>query len=556
MSGDWQAGFGQFVIVIALGGVTVPCWESMVSAQQIIPDETLGAESSVVTPDNINGMESDRISGGATRGSNLFHSFREFNIGEDRGGYFENPAAIENIFSRVTGSDPSNILGTLGVLGNANLFFLNPNGILFGPNASLDVRSSFLATTADSILFPDERQFSAANPQAQPLLTVNVQQLIGLQFEGREGTISNQGILALDAGQNLALVGGDVTLDGGSLIAPGGRVELGGLSTAGEIGLSDDGSLNFPDSVARADVLLTNFATVEVTGDGGGSIAIKARNLELSESDLLAGIGFGLGASDAQAGNIELNTTELVSLDRSFIFNYLEPNAIGNGGNITIFTDKLFVTNDSLVTTVSLSEGRSGNLTVTASESVQVEGEWSRLAAETGGPGLIFTGNAGDLTIETEKFLVTEGAQVSTSTFSAGDGGDLRISASESVQVDDNSAVAAFAGEGLTGKAGDLIIKTGQLFVDNGAVVSTSTFSKHDGGNLTIVGERNGGNLTIEAGQLLIRNGSIVTTSTLGERDGGNLTISAIESVQVTGESSNGQTFSRLATQLCPIGDD
>ncbi len=100
MSGNWRAWFKK--LALALGGVTVPCWESMVLAQ-IIPDETLGAESSVVTPDNINGIESGlaegealrvRISGGAVRGSNLFHSFREFNIGEGRGGYFENPAAI------------------------------------------------------------------------------------------------------------------------------------------------------------------------------------------------------------------------------------------------------------------------------------------------------------------------------------------------------------------------------------------------------------------------------------------------------------------------------
>ena len=107
MSGDWRAWFWKSSITIALGGVTVPCWESMVLAQ-IIPDETLGAESSVVTPDTIKGLESDRISGGAIRGSNLFHSFREFNIGEGRGGYFENPTAIENIFSRVTGNDRVN----------------------------------------------------------------------------------------------------------------------------------------------------------------------------------------------------------------------------------------------------------------------------------------------------------------------------------------------------------------------------------------------------------------------------------------------------------------
>ena len=90
MGGDWRARLGKFAIAIALGGVTVPCWESNVLAQ-IIPDETLGTESSVVTPDNIKGLESDRVSGGAIRGSNLFHSFREFNIGEGKGGYFENP---------------------------------------------------------------------------------------------------------------------------------------------------------------------------------------------------------------------------------------------------------------------------------------------------------------------------------------------------------------------------------------------------------------------------------------------------------------------------------
>ena len=182
----------SLTMVLTIVEVAMSDLNSTVSAQ-IIPDDTLGAESSVVTPDNIKGIESERISGGAIRGSNLFHSFRSFNIGEGKGGYFENPAAIENIFSRVTGSNPSEILGTLGVLGNANLFFLNPNGIIFGQNASLDVRGSFLGTTADSIVFPDGKQFSATNPEAAPLLTVNVQQPIGLVFQDNSGEITVMG---------------------------------------------------------------------------------------------------------------------------------------------------------------------------------------------------------------------------------------------------------------------------------------------------------------------------------------------------------------------------
>ena len=85
---------------------------------QIVPDATLGAESSqVIRGQQIRGMISDRIEGGATRGANLFHSFQEFNVGAGRGAYFANPTGIENILTRVTGGNPSEIMGRLGVLG-------------------------------------------------------------------------------------------------------------------------------------------------------------------------------------------------------------------------------------------------------------------------------------------------------------------------------------------------------------------------------------------------------------------------------------------------------
>ncbi len=129
-------------VIVAISQVIIVGLNESITAQ-IIPDNTLGTESSVVTPDNINGLESDRISGGVETEGNLFHSFREFNINEGKGAYFENPAAIRNIFSRVTGNNPSDIMGRLGVLGNANLFFINPNGIIFGNNASLDIKGSF-----------------------------------------------------------------------------------------------------------------------------------------------------------------------------------------------------------------------------------------------------------------------------------------------------------------------------------------------------------------------------------------------------------------------------
>jgi filamentous hemagglutinin family protein len=115
---------------------------------QITPDNTLGAESSQLNQSVlINNILSDKIGGGATRGSNLFHSFSQFNINNRQSVYFANPSGVLNILTRVTGPNGSNILGTLGVDGGANLFLINPNGILFGPNAKLDVKSSFVGTT-------------------------------------------------------------------------------------------------------------------------------------------------------------------------------------------------------------------------------------------------------------------------------------------------------------------------------------------------------------------------------------------------------------------------
>jgi filamentous hemagglutinin family protein len=185
---------------------------------QIVPDGTLENERSQVVPMD---LKRDRIEGGALRGVNLFHSFLDFNVSEGRGAYFANPTTVQNIFSRVTGSNLSKIDGTLGVLGKANLFLLNPNGIIFGPKAQLDVSGSFFASTANGFKFSDGSEFSATNPQEAPLLMVNLTP--GLQRGGIAGAISNEG--KLTAGKDLTLSGGTVTSTG-QLSAPQGQLTV------------------------------------------------------------------------------------------------------------------------------------------------------------------------------------------------------------------------------------------------------------------------------------------------------------------------------------------
>ncbi|NEQ85238.1 MAG: filamentous hemagglutinin N-terminal domain-containing protein, partial [Moorea sp. SIO2I5] len=188
---------------------------------QIIPDSTLGDENSQVTPNQtIRGAVADLIEGGAIRDSNLFHSFLEFNVGNGQRVYFANPDGITNILTRVTGSTFSQILGTLGVNGSANLFLLNPNGINFGANASLDVAGSFVASTADSAVFDNGFNFSASDPNAPPLLTINIP--TGLQYGSNPGPVNVIGAtLGIQTGQTMALLGGEVNLNGATLEVPG-----------------------------------------------------------------------------------------------------------------------------------------------------------------------------------------------------------------------------------------------------------------------------------------------------------------------------------------------
>jgi filamentous hemagglutinin family protein len=133
-------------------------------------------------------------------------------VGEGRGAYFANPTGIENILTRVTGGNASNIFGRLGVLGGANLFLLNPNGIVFGPNASLDIQGSFLATTAERIQLGDSGYFSAAQPQTSSLLSVSPGALFFSQVANQPGSIINQGNLS--TGKHLTLRAGNLDLQG------------------------------------------------------------------------------------------------------------------------------------------------------------------------------------------------------------------------------------------------------------------------------------------------------------------------------------------------------
>ena len=186
---------------------------------QIAPDRSLGHESSILSPDVLTEQGLiDRIDGGAIRGPNLFHSFSEFNIEKGQRVYFANPTVIETIVSRVTGSNPSNLLGMLGILGDASLFFINPNGIVFGENAVLDINGSLLLSTAERVPFDSGYAFSAVTANAPPVLSTSAP-IAGLEsWLPQSGHI--QTTTPLGSPENLTLSAANIDI-GSSLSANG-----------------------------------------------------------------------------------------------------------------------------------------------------------------------------------------------------------------------------------------------------------------------------------------------------------------------------------------------
>lgn len=316
-------------------------------AAQVIPDATLpvGERSQVTGNPNV------QIDGGARRGGNLFHSFSQFSIPTGGSAYFNNAADVQNIFSRVTGGSISTIDGLIRANGTANLFLLNPNGILFGPNASLNIGGSFVATTANSINFADGFQYSATNPQTAPLLTVSV--LVGLQMGANPGSISVQGNgydlsvavpffspivrgsstagLRVLAGQTLALIGGDIDIAGATLTAEQGRIELGSVH---RVNTGDHNSrwrkyiaFALPPAPSGASgnvtvntdrLSITNGAVVEVSNAGvgnAGTLRINANSIFLDTGgSITAATASGKGATSTSTCEILYYCETIVKL--------------------------------------------------------------------------------------------------------------------------------------------------------------------------------------------------------------------------------------------------
>lgn len=529
---------------------------------QIVPDGTLGRERSQVNP-VVPGA--DLIEGGAVRGTNLFHSFRTFNVGDGAFVYFANPTGIQNIFTRVTGNLPSNINGVLGVDGTANLFLLNPNGLIFGQNARLDVRGSFAGSTANAIQFGNQGAFSTVNPQAPPLLTV---QPSALSFSQAQAGIDVRSRLAVPESQNLLLIGGNVNLQQAELSAPGGRIELAAVAKPETIELNGL-QLEFSNQTPRANIAIDQ-SRVSASGTNGGSIRLIANDINITGQSLLeTGSIAPIDAPPAQSGDITIDATGTVSLTQSSLLSSALLGSTERPGAITVNAQSLNLADQASIQTTALSLGRAGDITL------NVQDELRLTNGSIAGSVLLFTqgGQAGNLNINTGSLLLENGSFLgSLPVFAISNAGNINIQARDRIvlrgaNADGNSSAILSPPALSQGKGGDITIQTGSLLLEPGTLIISGTLGEGDAGKITINALNDivfngglatssvlpgatgkGGDINVQADSIGLLNGGAFLAASAGNGSAGNIQVNSRKDITIRGSSAI--TPSGLSTRL------
>jgi filamentous hemagglutinin family protein len=635
---------------------------NLLAQTPIRPDTSLSTQ--VTTTDRLNFT----IDGGGRSGRNLFHSFESFSIPTGGSAHFNNAIDVQNIFSRITGSSPSQIDGILRANGNANVFLLNPHGLWFGRNAQLAIGGSFLGTTASSLQFSDGVNFSAVSPTA--LLSLSVP--VGLQMGQNAGSITLTGNghtlqannallspitttlpnfgLAVPPGETLGFVANGIALDGGVMTAPSGRLELGSVQDGSlQITMFPQGfNLNYGDAHRFNDIHLSHRSLLNINLLTPGSVQLQGKHITFQDGSLI----WSQNRSDRILGNIQINASgqlQFIGVSPDFqIASGIVSEAVAQGvsspidltaaqvrleagatlisrnflqssgsGNITLQANDLWVTNYvtqqpdlyARIGTVTLGQGRAGDVFVNTNNIQVLNGGYigstsigagrsgdvsiqakqidingftpnlspSIIAASTVG----FKGDAGNLTIQTERLNLANQGLVTTSSIGIGSAGNIIVNATESINIESgfqpglfNSSIAstvsypngnyqrffqlpAFA----QGKSGNVTITTPRLRMTAGAGLGSSNTAIGNGGKVQITANEvdlnqsrinaaalngDGGNLKIQANILKLRNATFISATAGNTGNGGNIEITApvilgLENSDILANASQGR---------------
>lgn len=443
---------------------------------------------------------------GQQRGGNLFHSFNEFNLVAGESATFSGPGSVTNIMARVTGGGASTIDGMIrSTISGANFYLMNPQGVVFGPNAAIDVSGSFTTTTASYLKLSDGGRFDAATPGSDSLTAAPVS---AFGFHGTPVAITlDRSQLTAQAGKGVSLIGGSIAMTSATITAPGGRVDIGAAKT-GELPADISRLTRAESRVAKGGMSLLR-STVDTGGARGGAVFIRGGKLTLDRSVITSKTSGAVagGAVDARvSGELKLTLNSRI---------FTETSGAGAAGDVVLRAGRLRLETDSLVG----SQARSDALAAARAGRVQIHAdalsisEESTITASTFGAG---RGNIVDVNVKTMSIRGTS-SEFPTGIFS-----------------NTNAATGGGAGGGVR-------VHAGKVTITNGGRISADTFGDARGGNvdvwaddifLSARGSANktgffadtnslgkgghGGEVRVHADRLRITDGGLISTKTLG----------------------------------------
>ena len=471
---------------------------------------------------------------GSKHGGNLFHSFNQFDLSAGESAVFSGPGDVTNILARVTGPAASSIDGTIkSTIPGANFYLINPRGILFGPNASIDISGAFTATSSAYVKLTDGGRFDAANPTADVLTSAPVGAFGFLSTPAPikvTGTSIQQASLTAQAGQSVNLIGGDLTLDRGNIIAPGGKVTMVAARTAGELP-ADPSRLNRTQARIAGGTVNFTRGGVDTSGPKGGGIVIRGGRLTTFNSK-----SFSTTTGNAAGAPIDVKVSGLANIANNSVF-LTRTTGAGTAGNVTFRAGQLAMSNTGQIgseaTTTTTASARVGSVNVQAA-SIHMNGD-VKISASTFGAGkggnvnvvardLNITSTVGNLS-GTRNF---SGILSNTSATSGGGaGGNVHVTA-DTIRVTSGGEIRADTSG--TGAGGNVYVKASDIFISDpdgkfelfkAVPLKTGFFADT---NLSGRGGH-GGNIFVEADSLRITHGGLISTKTLGLSAAGNVSL-------------------------------
>jgi filamentous hemagglutinin family protein len=491
-------------------------------------------------------------------GGNLFQSFSQFNLNNTQSATFSGPNNVHNILARVTSGSPSSIDGTINSsIPGANLFLLNPAGVMFGQNAEINVSGSFAVSTANYLKLADGGKFNTSLGGGDVLTSAPVTAFGFLNSAPASVSITGSGFtrdelgnpvpgpgLIGAAGKSFSVVAGDLTMSGAQVLGEGSRVNLVSVKSAGEVQLDATNiksAVDLSQFTALGTISLTNLALIDTRGPGGGPVVIRGGNLYMNNSQiysgttgaiqggaidiaLVAGVNMAnfagivtdaFGAGDA--GDVTMTANSLV-MDDAFVqtFTY----GSGNAGNVTLVADSLRQ-HLSQVSSVTNASGNAGNITLTANSLVihssfvfgQSQGESEE------------SGNSGNITLTADSLIIGDFGYISNSAIgSSGNAGNITLTA-DSLVLDNHGLILAETSG--SGNAGNITLTANSLLIQDFSKVSSNTFD----------GRGNGRNISVQASDLTLRSGGQLSARTrFGSGNGGNVNVIA-DSFLIDGSS-------------------